>query len=109
MGLGRSLPKNCLRRGIYGKTISTMIRQGKTARPALKICGVTNARDLAYCVSLGVEYVGLNLAPRSKRHLTTGEAARVVADAGYAAASGTRLVAVFVDPSDAEVDEAVTA
>lgn len=43
-------------------------------RVSLKICGVTRAEDAALLATLGVDALGANFWPRSKRHLDPGEA-----------------------------------
>lgn len=70
--------------------------------PEIKICGFTRRQDIEEAVRLGVDYVGLVLAP-SKRQL------RVAAAVDLAKALGpeTRIVGVFVDPTLDEVQRAV--
>lgn len=70
----------------------------------LKVCGVTRPEDLAACVELGVDAVGLNLWPGSRRHLSLS-AARALLDAVRPPPSLER-VGVFVDPGEDEVREA---
>lgn len=71
----------------------------------LKVCGVTRPEDLAACVELGVDAVGINLWPGSRRHLTLAEA-RALLDAVRPPPSLER-VGVFVDPEEDEVRRAV--
>ena len=66
----------------------------------IKICGVTLPDDAARVASAGVDFIGLNFWPRSKRYLAPERApmiASVVRSTGSA-----KIVGVFVD---AEVDE----
>jgi phosphoribosylanthranilate isomerase len=66
----------------------------------IKICGVMLPDDAAMVAAAGVDFIGLNFWPKSKRYVTP-ERAPIVAAA--ARASGpARLVGVFVDP---DVDE----
>ena len=68
--------------------------------PRIKICGVTLADDAARVAAAGVDFIGLNFWPRSKRYLDPERAPLI---ASIAKASGTaKLVGVFVDP---QVDE----
>jgi phosphoribosylanthranilate isomerase len=68
--------------------------------PRIKICGVTLADDAARVAAAGVDYIGLNFWPRSKRYCDPERAPLVAA---VARASGAaKLVGVFVD---AHVDE----
>lgn len=62
---------------------------------ALKICGVVSSADVEACAREGVELVGLNLWPGSRRGLSLDEARRLV-DAWPEGGPGR--VGVFVDP-----------
>ena len=66
----------------------------------IKICGVTLPDDAARAAMLGVDFVGLNFWPRSKRYVQP-ERGPLLAAAARGAGS-PKLVGVFVDP---EVDE----
>ena len=66
----------------------------------VKICGVTLADDAARVAAAGVDFIGLNFWPKSRRYLAP-ERAPIVAAAARAAGQA-RLVGVFVEP---EVDE----
>jgi phosphoribosylanthranilate isomerase len=71
----------------------------------IKICGVTQADDAARVGSSGVDFVGLNFWPRSKRHVAPERApmlASIVRSTGNA-----KLVGVFVDPDLDEI-QAIT-
>jgi len=68
----------------------------------IKICGVTLPDDAARVASAGVDFIGLNFWPRSKRYVAPERAALL---AGVARATGAvQVVGVFVDP---EVDDVV--
>lgn len=67
----------------------------------LKICGVTRAEDLAACVELGVDAIGINLWAGSRRGLTLVEAAALVRE--LPARGGPERVGVFVNPTPDEV------
>ena len=73
---------------------------------ALKICGITRAEDLRACVELGVDAIGLNLWPGSKRYIETVDAAQMLAERGGGA---PRRVAVFVDAELDTVERAIAA
>jgi phosphoribosylanthranilate isomerase len=68
----------------------------------LKICGIVRAEDLRACVEIGVDAVGLNLWPGSKRHVSLERAAELLVAAGLAGGArppgGPAIVGVFVDP-----------
>lgn len=69
----------------------------------IKICGVTLPDDAARIAAWGVEYIGLNFWPRSKRYL---DPARAPIVAAAARASGpTKIVGVFVDADLGDVKE----
>ena len=75
-------------------------------RRLLKVCGITRARDLEVCLALGVDAVGLNLWPGSKRYLDDAKA-RALLDAFPAPSVGALRVGVFVDPDPDELLAAV--
>lgn len=70
----------------------------------LKICGVTRPADLRTCDTLGVEAVGINLWPGSRRGLSTADAAALLATASNPKAE---RIGVFVERSPREVAEAM--
>lgn len=63
----------------------------------IKVCGVTLPDDAARVAAAGVDFVGFNFWPRSKRYVTP-ERAPMLAAAARAAGSA-RIVGVFVDAS----------
>lgn len=67
----------------------------------IKICGVTLAEDAARVAGAGVEYLGLNFWPKSKRYLAPARAPRV-AEAARAAGE-VKLVGVFVNAAPEEI------
>lgn len=73
----------------------------------LKVCGVTRPEDLAACVELGVDAVGINLWSGSRRGLSLGEA-RALLDAVRPPPALER-VGVFVEPTPDEVLRAAEA
>ncbi|HEY3807846.1 MAG TPA: phosphoribosylanthranilate isomerase [Kofleriaceae bacterium] len=67
----------------------------------VKVCGVTLADDAASVAASGVDFIGLNFWPKSKRYLAPERAPMIAA---IARAAGTaKLVGVFVDPTVDEV------
>lgn len=64
----------------------------------LKVCGVTRVVDLATCVELGVDSVGINLWSGSRRGLSLAEAAALLR-AAMPTRGGPERVGVFVNPS----------
>lgn len=64
----------------------------------LKICGITRFEDAARCLDLGVEWLGLNFWPGSKRRCGEEVARRIVEEVAGRAV----MVGVFVD---ADVEE----
>ena len=74
----------------------------------LKICGLTRAEDLRACIELGVDAIGLNLWPESKRFVDPIVAAELLAGLVIPPKSvvPTR-VGVFVDASLADTERAI--
>jgi phosphoribosylanthranilate isomerase len=67
----------------------------------IKICGVTLPDDAAAVASAGVDFIGLNFWPRSKRYLAPDRAPMI---AGVVRSmSSAKLVGVFVDPEPEDV------
>jgi phosphoribosylanthranilate isomerase len=69
----------------------------------IKVCGLTRIQDVALCRSLGIDWVGFNFWPQSKRFIAP-ELARPLANA----ALGMKTVGVFVNPTLAEVQHAIS-
>ncbi len=69
-----------------------------------KICGVTTPEAVQAAVDGGAGFLGFMFFPKSPRNITPEAAARL---APPARARGVRIVAVTVDPTDAEVDAIV--
>jgi phosphoribosylanthranilate isomerase len=76
--------------------------------PGLKICGVTCEADVDACLAHGVEAIGLNLWPGSKRALTLARA-RALAEHARASGRAVTLVGVLVDATPAETGRAFEA
>lgn len=74
-------------------------RRPPARRPRVKICGVTRVADAELAVELGADFLGLNFYPASPRYLELAAAERIAA----AVAGRTRLVAVTVNASSAEL------
>ncbi|PRP99586.1 phosphoribosylanthranilate isomerase [Enhygromyxa salina] len=78
----------------------------------LKICGLTRAEDLRACVELGVDAIGLNLWPSSRRYVDPVAAAELLAvsaSAGEADRPAPARVGVFVNASLADTERAIAA
>jgi len=67
---------------------------------AVKICGVTTAKDITACAEAGARYIGFNFFPRSPRYLPPGQAAAVAAEVPM----GIAKVGLVVNVTDAELD-----
>jgi phosphoribosylanthranilate isomerase len=68
----------------------------------IKICGLTRPENAAQVASLGVDYLGLNFWPSSKRFLDPSRG-RLVASAARAA-GGCAIVGVFVNATISEIE-----
>jgi phosphoribosylanthranilate isomerase len=69
----------------------------------VKICGITSLEDALACADAGADALGFNFWPRSKRHLAPAAAAAIVRRLPPSVAA----FGVFVDPSRAELEEAL--
>lgn len=72
-------------------------------RHSVKICGITEPEQAAEIFALGADAVGINLWPKSKRHMPLATARQSLATV----AATHALVAVLVNPDDALLDEVV--
>jgi indole-3-glycerol phosphate synthase / phosphoribosylanthranilate isomerase len=70
-------------------------------RPEIKICGVRTREAAETCVRLGVDYVGFNFVPTSKRHVPPKVAKEI-----WHGLLGPEPVAVFVDPTIDQIEAA---
>ena len=74
-------------------------------RTRIKICGITRLEDALACVEAGVDAVGFNFWPGSKRHVAVAEAVEIAA----AVPPGILRVGVFVRARPADVRATVAA
>jgi len=75
------------------------------ARVGLKVCGVTRAEDLRDCIELGVDAVGFNFWPKSKRFIDPLRTRKLLDAVGRT--SAIQRVGVFVDAPLREVEAAI--
>jgi tryptophan synthase beta chain len=80
-------------------------------RALVKICGVTDEEGVLAAVRAGADAIGLNFVPGTPRALSLAEATHLARLARDAAPEGRRprLVAVFADAGEAEIEAAVAA
>lgn len=71
----------------------------------VKICGITRAEDAAVAARCGVDAIGLNFWPGSRRRVDIATARDICA----AVPPLVQVVALFVDPAPAEVDAVLAA
>jgi phosphoribosylanthranilate isomerase len=76
--------------------------------PKVKVCGVTLAADAVAVAAAGADYLGLNLWPGSKRHVSLAHAT-TMAQLLHASAPELGLVGLFVDAAVGEIAIAATA
>lgn len=74
--------------------------------PKIKVCGVRDVETMRACVEHGVDYVGLNFAPGSRRCIDVRLGRELV---GVAAGSDVLVVAVFRDAPPSVVLQIATA
>lgn len=65
----------------------------------IKICGVTRAEDVETCLELGVEWIGFNFWPKSKRYISPDAAAELV----RRLPAPTHAIGVFVNSPAEEI------
>lgn len=73
------------------------------ARHSVKICGITRPEQAAEIFALGADAVGINLWPKSKRHMPLATTESALSDV----AAKNALVAVLVNPDEALLDSAI--
>lgn len=73
--------------------------------PRIKICGITRVDDAIEAARLGVDAIGLVFYTRSPRYVTLKQAQAIT----KALPPFVTIVALFVDPSNAEVDQVLAA
>lgn len=71
----------------------------------IKVCGLTRVEDANAAIELGVDTLGLNFWPGTKRCVSIARAQEIVAAVGDRA----ELVAVFVDADEATIRETLAA
>jgi len=73
--------------------------------PTLKVCGITEPAGLAAAIAAGVDMIGLNLVPGTRRALSEAEATLLARTARAATqpGAGPRIVGVFADRPATEV------
>ena len=78
---------------------------------SLKVCGITRVEDWRSCDELGVDYIGLNFWPQSRRFVSLQRATAMWTERERERSTGqaARLVALFVDPKIEEVLEVLDA
>jgi len=74
-------------------------------RTRIKVCGITRLHDALACMDAGVDAVGFNFWPGSKRHVTLAQASEIA----RSLPPGVLRVGVFVQAPPGEVAAAVSA
>lgn len=74
------------------------------SRHSVKICGITRPEQAAVIFAIGADAVGINLWPKSKRHMPLEVAVKSLQEV----AAKNALVAVMVNPDAALLDGAIS-
>lgn len=74
------------------------------SRLNIKVCGITQPEQAGALFALGADAVGINLWPKSKRHMPLETAVKSL----QTVAAKNALVAVLVNPDDALLDGAIS-
>lgn len=75
-----------------------------TSPIGLKVCGITRVEDLRACIELGVDAIGLNFWPGSKRFVDPIRARSLIESMDW---GPSKKVGVFVDAPVEEVEAAI--
>ena len=70
----------------------------------IKICGVKDPKDISVCNELGIDFIGFNFADVSPRKIKPSYAK---SNNLSSYCDNIERVAVFVDPSDSDIDESI--
>ncbi|MBA3850789.1 MAG: tryptophan synthase subunit beta [Chloroflexi bacterium] len=78
---------------------------GEAREASVKICGITESAGLRRALAAGVDAIGFNFVPGTRRALAEAEAEALIADARGAthAGAGPRLVGIFADRDPREL------
>ena len=81
-----------------------------SSAPKIKFCGITQADDFKYALSLNADYIGFNLYHASKRYIDA-QHLRILLNGckTQIQSANTQLVAIFVDPAHAELKSFIQA
>lgn len=71
----------------------------------VKVCGLMREEDVEAACAFGAAYIGFNFSSRSLRRVAAPAAVRLAA----AVPAGVRRVGVFVDETQAEIEDAIAA
>lgn len=93
-----------LKSGDGAKALRYLLGRGTTE---VKICGLTREEDVALCLGLGVDWIGLIFSPRSPRRVTV-ERGGVLAKAARGAMGAKGVVAVFSGNTTEEIRAAAS-
>jgi phosphoribosylanthranilate isomerase len=86
------------------KPLSGALTHAEPAGPGslvVKICGLTRSEDVECCLQNGVDFLGFNFYPGSKRHISLDSACRLIAQTS----SQSKAVAVVVNPAPSLLEE----
>src|SRR4030042_1097386 len=67
----------------------------------VKICGITNYEDASAAIDMGADMLGFNFYPKSPRHITPADAAKII----NKLSAFTDIVGVFVNESIEKIHE----
>jgi len=77
---------------------AALLRSIRMSRPRIKVCGITKVEDAQLCGELGVDMIGLNVSPESKRFIS-GDAAREIVENVRPEYPALKFIGVFVNQS----------
>jgi phosphoribosylanthranilate isomerase len=78
-------------------TIRSSLPSHEGAKPVVKMCGITSAKDAEIAVKAGAKLIGMILWPNSKRSVALAEAKEI---SRVAQSYGAESVGVFVDDDE---------
>lgn len=86
--------------GFWTRNIMLFSQQLNKQLSVCQVCGVTNAKDAEFVARAGVNFIGMIMWPKAKRHVSPSVAREI---ASVACDNGAKAVGVFVDETPEKI------